>query len=282
MAASVWIQLLKGCWLRVEVAAGVRHDPQREGALESVRRAEGEHELPFLHPAAVPEPGVGEDLARGHVQLQDGQVRDLVEPHDHGVHLAAVAEDASDLARLLGDVVVGHHVAVRTEDHAAAEDLQAPGLALAEVLLHRLDEHQGRIDVALGRLDHGLEVAETRLLLRGRRPRREEEEGGQHQVTQDAHGPPSVGTRDRRGSIRRARGCRTAPSRPYAHPGESLRGRGDGVSRLPIRSAPWMGCGRPMRRTWRGLATRGRRSGLIAPSPGCRMCPCPRTRGPAH
>ncbi len=61
-----------------------------------------------------------------------------------------------------------------------------------------------------------------------------------------------------------------------------LRGRRDRGNRLPIRSAPWMGSGRPMRRATRGLATRGRRSGLIAPSPGCRVCRCQGTRDPAH
>ena len=41
--------------------------------------------------------------------------------------------------------------------------------------------------------------------------------------------------------------CRAG--RQDAYPGGRLRGRGDGASRLPIRSAPGMGSGRPMRRT---------------------------------
>ncbi len=43
------------------------------------------------------------------------------------------------------------------------------------------------------------------------------------------------------------------------------------------RSGGWMGSGGPMRSTWRGLPTRVRRSGVIAPSPGGRTHPCTET-----
>ena len=55
------------------------------------------------------------------VDLDDGEVGELVGADDLGVHHAAVVEGDLDLYRAFDDVVVGDDVAVRRDDDAGAD-----------------------------------------------------------------------------------------------------------------------------------------------------------------
>ncbi len=168
-----------------EVAARVRHDPERDRPLEAVGGAERHHELALLQGRGRPELGEGDLLALGEQELQEREVGRAVEPHERGVHGPAVVQHAVDLLRLLGDVVVRDHVAVGRDDHAAPEDLDAAGLPPGEVLLDGADEDEGGEDAGLRVLDDLLEV-EARLAVRARGAAGRD--GGEHEGEREADG----------------------------------------------------------------------------------------------
>ena len=141
---------------QVEVALDRGDDAAGDRALEAVGCPHGHDELADLEGVGVPElrdrqGSLG--LALGQVQLDHGEVGLGVEADDLGADLLLVGEDAADLGGLLGDVVVGDHVALGRDDGPGAEDLDLFHLAAAELLLDRLDEDHGREDLVLGLLD---------------------------------------------------------------------------------------------------------------------------------
>ena len=110
----------------LEVAALRRDDPERDGAVEAVRVADGEHPLADAHLFDLAEVR-GRERRLG-LDAQHGEVGLLVvAEHLGGIRLLPALHRDLDLVRALDHVVVREHEPFRARDHARAGDL---GLAV--------------------------------------------------------------------------------------------------------------------------------------------------------
>ena len=155
----------KAIFARVgEIASCAGDDADRHRAVQAKRCAHGHHEIAFLEFQRLAKPRCGQGgQALGAfgdaLELDECEVGVLVVADFLGVEIAAIGEEAANLACFVDHVPVRENLALDpVDDHTTAEDLLGGLSASRELLAETLDIDNSGEDLGFGVLDGFAEV----------------------------------------------------------------------------------------------------------------------------